>query len=531
MEPAQLPAGANQDEDVFAGVSRSRQISPVPEQTAAVPALAEDLIARTVCRMVPVSPDLLRATRAGDVFRGFGKALRGSKKLHRLSYQTKKISVFWSHSWHGSTWRKHMTLLLFYNGATAAVIACLGSAVTSVLFASELLPVLKGPNNFTEDLPYAHWQSFWAALVGMILYILVLLFWRPVDSIFFDVTCIDQWNPERKGKGLLSIGAFLEASRSMLILWDATYSDRLWTMFEVAAFLRSREEGETPKVVLRPTILGPSYLLLMLTVILVLSVGDIVSVHLSASGRYVLWSLQFLICFCGLAANTATFREYFRSVSNSQEQVAGWRLADVKCSCCDTGHVCGGLCDREVVLKCICQWFGNLEHFESRVQTEIMDTFVHEQSRQPFTYSQVVIALVPILWSYLDRASAYARFTEWDPWLQASCQIARGLTWWLGVGPVAFLAQCRLAFRFQRKCKRARCDPLINLLPLLGIVLVILVAVVVEQLCFEPTLFHDGHTDNMLLFAALVLPLAWLLYGYVGAGPRLTVRTNKHSIP
>ncbi|CAE7614995.1 ddx1 [Symbiodinium sp. KB8] len=498
MEPAQLPAGANQDEDVFAGVSVSRQISPVPEQTAnAVPALAEDLIARMV---------------------GFGKALRGSKKLHRLSYQTKKISMFWSHSWHGSTWRKYMTLLLFYNGATAAVIACLGSAVAAVLFAFELLPVVKGPNNYTEDLPYAHWQTFWAATVGMILYILVLLFWRPVDSIFFDVICIDQLNPERKGKGLLSIGAFLKSSRSMLILWDATYSGRLWTMFEVAAFLRSREEGETPKVVLRPTILGPTYLLLMLTLILVLRVGDSVSVLLSDSGRYVLWSLQFLIYSCGLAANTATFREYFRSVSDSQEQLAGWRLADVKCSCCDTGHVCGGLCEREVVLKCICQWFGNLEHFESRVQTEIMDTFVHEQSRQPFTYSQVVIALVPILWSYLDRASAYARFTEWDPWLQTSCQIARGLAWWLGVGPVAFLTQCRLAYRFQRKCKWARCDPLINLLPLLGIVFVILVATVVEQLCFEPTLFHDGHTDNMLLFAALVLPAAWLLYGYVGAG-------------
>ena len=55
MEPAQLPAGANQDEDFFAGVSGSRQISPVPEQTAnAVPALAEDLIARMVGQMVPV---------------------------------------------------------------------------------------------------------------------------------------------------------------------------------------------------------------------------------------------------------------------------------------------------------------------------------------------------------------------------------------------------------------------------------------------------------------------------------------------
>ena len=119
-----------------------------------------------------------------------------------------------------------MTLLLFYNGAAAAVIASLGSAVACVLFASELLPVLRGPNNFTEDLPYAHWQSFWAALVGMILYILMLLFWRPVDSIFFDMICIDQVSPERKGKGLVSMGAFLKASRSMLILWDACHVQR-----------------------------------------------------------------------------------------------------------------------------------------------------------------------------------------------------------------------------------------------------------------------------------------------------------------
>lgn len=85
MQPAQLPPYAPEDEDVIAGVTAARRISPMPEQTAnAVPALAEDLIARMVGRMVPVCPDVLRATRAGDVFRGFGKALRGSKKLHRL---------------------------------------------------------------------------------------------------------------------------------------------------------------------------------------------------------------------------------------------------------------------------------------------------------------------------------------------------------------------------------------------------------------------------------------------------------------
>ncbi|CAE7410120.1 unnamed protein product [Symbiodinium sp. CCMP2456] len=350
----------------------------------------------------------------------------------------------------------------------------------------------------------------------MILYILTLLFYRPEAPIFLDVVCIDQVNAKRKARALLSMGAFLKASRSMLILWDATYSDRLWTMFEVAAFLHSREKGETPKVVLRPTILGPCYLVLTLTLILVLTIGDNVACDLSASSRYVVWAFQFLICCCGLSVNIAAFRAYFRSVSDSQEKLASWRLADVKCACCDTGHVHGGgICDRKVVLKCIHQWFGSLDNFESRVRTEIRETFVHEQSRQPFTYGQVVAVLAPVIWSYLDRASAHARFTSWDPWLQAASQVARGLAWWL------VLIQFRLACRFQRECRWPRCDPFLNLLPLMAVVLVLFLGVVAEQLFFKLTFIRPGHEDNMLLFALIVIPLAWLLYRYVGAGPRL----------
>ncbi|CAE7510778.1 unnamed protein product [Symbiodinium sp. CCMP2592] len=517
--PMQIPPDDDAEHvDVVAPLPSEIQIIAAAQEQdpKEATALSEDFLAELAGCMVPISPDLLRATKAGDAFRGFGKALRGSKKLYQLSYQTKKINQFWSHSWHGSTWRKYVTLLLFYNGAAAAAVACLGAAVASVLFALELLPVLREPNKVT------YWQSFWAALVGMILYLLVLLFYRPQVPIFLDVICIDQSNPRRKGQGLLSMGAFLKASRSMLILWDATYSDRLWTMFEFAAFLTSREKGETPKVVLRPTILGPCYLVLMLTLILALTIGDNVACDLSASGRYSVWAFQFLICCGGLSVNTAAFRAYFRTVSNSQKKLAGWRLADVKCSCCDTGHVRGGgICDRKVVMKCIHQWFGSLDDFESHVRTEIRDTFVHEQSSQPFTYTQVVIALVPVIWSYLDRASAHARFTSWDPWMQAASQIARGLAWWLGVGPMAFLIQCRLACRFQRESRWPRCDPLLNLLPLLAVVLVVVLGVVTEQLFFKLTLFRPGHEDNMLLFALIVICLAWLLYACVGAGPRL----------
>ena len=128
-----------------------------------------DAIAGVVTCMQPVSATVLRATRACDALAGFGSALRGSKRLHHKSYQAQKISMFWSHSWHGSAWRKWITLLLFYNGQTATAIACIGSAVASLLFAFEVLPVLSGADNFTEHVSQDKWQSFWAALVGMIL--------------------------------------------------------------------------------------------------------------------------------------------------------------------------------------------------------------------------------------------------------------------------------------------------------------------------------------------------------------------------
>ncbi|CAE7246770.1 unnamed protein product [Symbiodinium sp. CCMP2456] len=486
-----------------------------------------DNIAEVVIRMKPVSATVLRATRACDALDNFGSALRGCTTMHHLSYQAETISMFWSHSWHGEAWRKWITLLLFYNGQTAATIACFGSAVASVLFAFEVLPVLIGPDNYSENVPASMWQSFWAALVGMILYLSVLVFWRPSGSIFLDVICIDQTNKSGKGQGLLSMGAFLKSSQSMLVLWDATYSDRLWTMFEIAGFLKSRREGERPRIVLRPTMLGPCYLLQTLTVFLVFTVLDNISVHLSADKQWVLWVLYVPVCFCGLYINTATFRIYFRSVNDSMDRLARWSLADVNCFCCSDGHnQSRGLCDREIVLKCIRTWFGSVEEFEKRVRTELLNIFVYEQSRQSFTYRQVATALVPVIWSYLDRASAWARFTTGsDPRIQASREIIRGLSWWLGVAPVAFLIQCRLACLLQRK---SNCEPLLNLLPLLASVLVILTALLLEQLLFQQQFIQgDGHVVNMVLLAAAGLPLAWLLYRYVGAGP--TVRAPTHS--
>ncbi|CAE6973405.1 unnamed protein product [Symbiodinium sp. CCMP2592] len=496
-------------------------------------AIAE-VMAEVVAGMKPVSATVLRATRACDALEGFGSALRGSKALHHRSYETHTISMFWSHSWHGKAWRKWITLLLFYNGWAATAIACIGSTVASVLFALEVLPVL-GPDNFTEYVSQDMWQSFWAALVGMILYLSVLVFWRPSGSIFLDMICIDQVNKRNKGQALLSMGAFLKSSESMLVLWDATYSDRLWTMFEIAGFLKSRKEGETPRIVLRPTMLGPCYLVQTLTLFLLLTLLGNISMHISGDGQQAVWTLYLLVVFGVLYINAAGFRIYFRSVNDSMDRLACWRLADVSCFCCSDGHnQSRGLCDREIVLKCIRTWFGSVEEFEHRVRTELLDTFSYEQSRQPFTYGQVAIALVPFFWSSLDRASVWARFAhDLDTWSAASGEVVaareviRGLGLWLGVCPVAFLIQCRLACCLQRKCRWSICEHLLNSLPVFATGLFFSVHLLLEQLLFyHPFIEYDGHghLPSTILLTVTVLPLAWLLYRYVGAGPVVRAR-------
>ena len=84
IAPSQIPGSAADRVDVLVPLPSDRQILPAATEPEEAKTLSEDFLAALVGRMVPISPDLLRATRAGDAFQGFGKALRGSKKLYQL---------------------------------------------------------------------------------------------------------------------------------------------------------------------------------------------------------------------------------------------------------------------------------------------------------------------------------------------------------------------------------------------------------------------------------------------------------------
>ena len=355
----------------------------------------------------------------------------------------------------------------------------------------------------------AHWQSFWAGAVGIILYSIVLVLWRSKSPVFVDVICVDQVNPQRKGQGMLSIGGFLKHSSSMLILFDATFCHRLWCVFEIAAFVKSRPKGQRPKFIIRPTTLGPCYLLFTMTVWALTIVGDIVP----DSDQELMWALQALAVFIGFSGSTFVLRRFFHSVDACRDMLGVFTVRDASCCCCSSNHADNhGLCDRKIMIECITAWFGSVENFEDAVRSDLAGV-VLEQSQQAISYGQVVLALVPLVWNYLDRASAYARFTSWDPRTQALRELIRGLGWWLGLGPLAALTQFWLTYKLRWRCSTWWCDALLNLPPLLGMGVVIAGLQQFEHWCFVLVAFeHDAKVPAMLVFSTATITAALALF-------------------
>ncbi|CAE7029692.1 unnamed protein product [Symbiodinium sp. KB8] len=143
-------------------------------------------------------------------------------------------------------------------------------------------------------------------------------------------------------------------------------------MFEIAAFARSRSEGEKPKLLIRPAELTICHISQAATVLLVTIVSDFVP--LSGDGGF-MWALQAvnaLIFGATFYANMAIYRGCFRSMEADGEKLARFSLASVKSSCCDDNHQAScGLCDRQITNKCITSWWGTREQFEEYVQTEV----------------------------------------------------------------------------------------------------------------------------------------------------------------
>lgn len=434
------------------------------------------LIARYITNMKLASPEVLRATSPGFALRGFGWALRRpqTKDLFSRSWPVQYIQTFWSHSWHGKTAMKMLVLLLSYNGPAAVILGTLAAAVMFAFNSYGYLPayskavVMLEGDELDEHQPMEYLDMApWALGAGCIVSILVLFLWPAPGSIFVDRICIHQEDPDLKGKGIISIGGFIRYSRDMMVLWDSTYVERLWCIFELAAFLRSQDDDPSKRLCVRPTFLGPCVFALYVS----WAVGCLTSFLLLDTSLVILimWMFGFLVV---LAVFGHALRSHQRSIHQMLHQLKEFRIENTKSQCCTMGHRNPHdqnplTCDREILMQCIAEWFGNVEKFEEEVRSRVRIALEKGLGNAGMPYLWGIAAVCPFMWTQLDAIAGRLRAGrgDWAAKIAIYTVVA-----WLGIVPLVLPLAFTLTKQFRRRRRWIICD--------LGVTVMVTAAVV-----------------------------------------------------
>ncbi|CAE7358451.1 unnamed protein product [Symbiodinium natans] len=273
------------------------------------------------------------------------------------------------------------------------------------------------------------------AVSGLVSFILVLLLWRPQTQVFVDRICIHQQDPALKAEGIFNMGGILKHSSSILVMFDRSWAERLWCVYELAAFIKSHEDDPQAQVLVRPTALAPGSCIALLTV----ATFSMVVAALPAENKLIVWGLIVLTVIVVTFWASLAMRGFFRDLKQVESALKHFRMDKCSCWCCENGHVHPKsgepiqLCDRELLQRCICVWFGSVETFEDSVSNTASAALVDQLGSNAFTYSWMLMLCCPFCWSNMDRIVANILVEDYKTVLELSLLTLVG---WLCCAPV-----------------------------------------------------------------------------------------------
>ena len=444
--------------------------------------------ASAMASMEVKSPELLRATWSSSALQCCGRALHHSFSgdLHHKSFETKGFDCFWSHSWHGKSWQKILLLMVVNNGLAAVITGNLAALFGMTLFYFRLLPSYRRP---FQRMQATYDFGPWGFVFGCVATFAMLFLWQSSSKVFLDRICIHQKDIDRKRDGILSLGGFLKHSRSMLVLWDATYPTRLWTMFELAAFLKSH--GDESHLLIRPTILGPTAICGFLCIGFVFMAQILVSSDNSMRDSLVHIGVPLIIC----VGFVHLLRRYCEWVETAWLQLRSFSLVDAKTHCCSSNHVdeTGAIvaCDREIILECLRTWFGSEEEFELWVRSQVSLALEQGLGSKRFLLSWFLGISSCISWGFGDLVMATLRAKDYYFALVYSLD---AFVIPFAYGPFLYLS-CLVLGRLRRR-RNTLLNYMVSLFGGLFIVLALVVPRLLRQLMY-------GFLGDVLLASAL----------------------------
>ena len=426
-----------------------------------------------IASMRAVRPDVVRGIRLHRILQGMPWLWARGKldSLHSFSEVTITIDEFWSHSWQSAAWTKFPNALMLNHGsfafAASILIACLACALVLVDVVPPLHVGSLGPKQ--------------CLLSGSAAYYTSLALSRRNKLIFLDIACINQVDQTAKAEGIVSLGAVLKHSMSMLVFWDPTFVRRLWCMFELSAFLHSRRAGTKPSLTICTPFLGAVLLgcPFAFCIIAFLYSGGFGNLFKGINSLFLL-----ALCIFCLTPLSYAVRRYWRTIDAMEQQACEFSLDGSLSACCQHDHP-QGLCDRSILLPCIVSWFGSVSNFEKVVQTEVRVTLAHQLRNNTTRYFYFVSATVPVLWRGLDGVAD-------APQGKKLAELCRQLAAWLAVLPCVIFLMLRLMHRLRAWAGNMFCDLLLSA----GIVFV---SIAVFLLCHMAEIFlFDNYLGSLL---------------------------------
>jgi len=351
------------------------------------------------CAPIRAIPAYVALKFLGSVFRGIGDGYRYAREVER-------IDCFWSYSRHASNFMNVCTLLVHYSAWQAFLAGVAVSVVTALMMPAQLVD-----DGYRAGVP--------CMVTGLCTTLVVLVVWPSRQRVFLDRACIPQDDEEAKRTGILSLAYYLKVSKTVMVLWDVTYFQRLWCVFEFAAYLRlqvDKEEASGNAIRVLPSMYGGILAMLFvgLTVFnfvtrwFLIGVDDLPSMFSALPHHEILLRVvPFSITFCIIASFLSPFlSRHVCTFAEQEEQLVTFSLEHAECFCCSNGHRHPEThdaipCDRELIRATVINWFGDVDIFDIFVREKLLSHTVRH-ARIPYRYLVACIG-PPILWDMVGR--------------------------------------------------------------------------------------------------------------------------------
>ncbi|CAJ1331144.1 unnamed protein product, partial [Effrenium voratum] len=325
------------------------------------------------------------------------------KHLFRSSVQTNGFDMFLSHTWNTQGGWKFLSLFLQFGWPTILCCWAFGVILGFALCMLNILPLFELCHHtalgFTGVIPSSCWIQIFG-LLGILLGCLLFphLPFCKKDKCFLDFACINQTDETKMAEGIMSISAFLVASKELRVLWSPPLLSRLWCVFEIAAY---RKLNPTGKIVIAPVDNEKSACMLLLwwqisclaywkaragpeggnpTALLV--VGASFFLVLIPAAGHALWQSQ-------------------KSSNQLRSDLANFDVTQVSCS---------SDFDRECIHGAITTWYGTLEAFSAHMRGPFSQEVLELMRMSGSIASQYIyLSMTPGVCLSLDKVLALVK--------------------------------------------------------------------------------------------------------------------------